>query len=46
MFGDADTYVLRTDRAGVFEHYPDDGCLEERFADVEAWLRSCLAGED
>jgi len=46
VFGDADTFVLRTDRPGVFEHYPDDGCLERRFEDVEAWLRSWLEAED
>ena len=42
VFGDADTFVLRTNRAGVFEHYPDDGCLKKRFASVEAWLENRL----
>jgi hypothetical protein len=49
VFGDADTFVLRTNGEGVFEHYPDDGCLEKRFDDVAGWLEAHLAlarGED
>ncbi|HBP22628.1 MAG TPA: hypothetical protein DEA08_33220 [Planctomycetes bacterium] len=46
VFGDADTFVLRTNQPGVFEHYPDDGCLGKRCASVEAWLQSWLKGEE
>lgn len=46
VFGDADTFVLRTNQPGVFEHYPDDGCLEKRCDSLEEWLSSWVRGEE